>query len=54
MQGVCMVRSLPLSPVYFMFPRNISLSVCVVYGRLNICGQIGDLNPSLLYGNIIK
>ena len=39
---------LPLSPVYFMFPRNINLSICVLYGRLNICGHLGGLNPGLM------
>ena len=44
-----MVRTtLPLSSVYFMFPRNTRLSNCVLYERLNICGQLGGLNPGRL------
>ena len=40
--------SLPLSSVYFVFPRNTSLSNCVLYERLKKCGWLGGLNPSCL------
>ena len=44
-----MVRiTLPLSSVYFVFPRNTSLSNCVLYERLKKCGRLGGLNPGCL------
>ena len=39
---------LPLSSVYFVFPRNTSLSYCVLYERLKICGHLWGLNPGCL------
>ena len=44
-----MVRiTLPLSSVYFVFPRNTSLSNCVLYERMKKIGQLGGLNPGRL------
>ena len=43
-----MVRIISLFPLYFVFPRNTSLSYCVLYERLKKCGQPGGLNPGCL------
>ena len=41
--------TLPLSSVYFVFPRNTSLSNCVLYERLKKkFGWLGGLNPGCL------
>ena len=39
---------LPLLSVYFMLPRNIGLSICVLYGRVKKCVTGWNLNPGQL------